>query len=222
MSKFQFRADHFLAVSKLTSKEETRYYLTGVHIEPDPAGGIFLVATDGHRLCVAHDPNGYAERNAILTCDFKSPALKSKRNENFPRHVYLDGGSADVRLVETVALATNADAHPLVDRLLFDEIDGTFPDWRRVVPMDVEPSHMAPLSFNVNLLRDIADSAKVLATDRCLAMELFQKSPGDPMVLRFGQLPDVVYVLMPMRGAGLTSTPDWLRGGVAEKTTEAA
>jgi len=33
--------------------------LCGVIVEPHPAGdGVFCVATDGHRMAIAHDPNG--------------------------------------------------------------------------------------------------------------------------------------------------------------------
>ena len=51
-------ADLFKLVHAAISKEETRYYLNGVFIEPHPVGGAVLVATDGHRMLVAHDEKG--------------------------------------------------------------------------------------------------------------------------------------------------------------------
>lgn len=48
-------ADLFRIAYSCVSTEETRYYLNGVHLEPHPCGGAFMVATDGHRLIVVHD-----------------------------------------------------------------------------------------------------------------------------------------------------------------------
>lgn len=218
MPKFQFRADQFRAASMIAAKEDTRHYLNGVFIEPDPAGGIFLVATDGHVLVALHDPNGYAERAAILYCDFKSPALKIKRGES-GRRVYLDGNSAEIRNIPPSKIVADSTEHILLDRMVFNEIDGTFPDWRRTVPLDVEPSHNAPVCFSIKKMQGISTSASVLADDRSLPATIFQRSPGDPMVIRFFHVPGALYVLVPMRDRIVEcSTPDWLRGPVAEST----
>jgi DNA polymerase III sliding clamp (beta) subunit (PCNA family) len=51
-------ADLFRIVYSCVSTEETRYYLNGVHVEPHPVKGAILVATDGHRMLIAHDKDG--------------------------------------------------------------------------------------------------------------------------------------------------------------------
>ena len=225
MPKFQFRADQFRAASLMISKEETWYYLNGVLIEPDPAGGIFLVATDGHRLVVIHDPNGYAERPAILKCDWKSPALKTKRGE-LGRRVYLDGNDATIYDLEPGEPA-DADASAAgvpIDRMLFREIDGKFPEWRRVVPIDPKPDPEKAngvLTFTAGLLNEITASARILLGNGVVIMELFQgNTPPDASIIRFAELHDAVYVLMPFRSSGIAVTPDWLR--LPEGTNEAA
>lgn len=48
------------------SKEETRYYLNGVHIEPHPVRGAILVATDGHRMVVIHDADAECDEDVIV------------------------------------------------------------------------------------------------------------------------------------------------------------
>lgn len=48
------RAGKLVAIEPFQSSEETRYYLTGVHIGPHPEGAI-LVATDGHTLAAMLD-----------------------------------------------------------------------------------------------------------------------------------------------------------------------
>lgn len=43
-------------LQRFVSREETRYYLGGLAIEPHPThGGAYVVATDGHRLGAVHD-----------------------------------------------------------------------------------------------------------------------------------------------------------------------
>lgn len=42
-------------------REETRYYLNGVHLEAHRDGGVLAVATDGHKMGVAYDDIGAAE-----------------------------------------------------------------------------------------------------------------------------------------------------------------
>lgn len=216
MAKFQFRADHFRAVSMLISKEETRYYLIGVQIEPDPAGGIVLVATDGHKLVVCHDPNGYAERPAILSCDFKAPALKDKRG-NLGRRVFLNGDAADiydtghgVDLAELHQVPDDPESHA-IDRMMFQEVDGRFPDWRRIVPLDVDPAESGVFSFNGKSLKTIIDSAALLTDDHHAQLEIYQNTPTDPAVIRVADCESVVYVIMPVRATLGSSTPDWLR-----------
>ena len=203
-----FRADHFRAASLIVSKEETRYYLTGVLVEPNPAGGIFLVATDGHKLVVIHDPNGSANRPAILSCDFKSSALKTKRPE-LGRRVILTGNTADIR--NAAPDDDDTEATITVDRMLFEEVDGPFPSWRRVVPLDINTTESGVFSFNGNYLKTIVDSVKLLTSERMTQLEIFQKAPNDPAVIRCLDAPDALYVIMPIRARCDSSTPDWLR-----------
>ncbi|MDW9588682.1 hypothetical protein GOA80_21935 [Sinorhizobium meliloti] len=102
-------------VSPFMSTEETRYYLNGVCLDVDDA-----VATDGHRMGV--HPLGFDggafERaiipHAVVNALLLMPAPKA------------------------ISIAT--EKRPMVDirmdgaRIRAKLIDGTFPDWRRVVP----------------------------------------------------------------------------------------
>src|SRR5690606_8374913 len=45
---------------------DVRYYLNGVLIEPEPTGGVNVIATDGHAMICLHDPAGRATRRLIL------------------------------------------------------------------------------------------------------------------------------------------------------------
>ena len=47
-------------LGEFRAKADARYYLEGIYIEPHEADGAYLVATDGHRLCVIHDESAQA------------------------------------------------------------------------------------------------------------------------------------------------------------------
>lgn len=57
------------------AQEDIRYYLNGINIRPLEDGAVMIVATDGHRYVVVHDPKGYAEEEIIVSV--KKDALKS-------------------------------------------------------------------------------------------------------------------------------------------------
>jgi DNA polymerase III subunit beta len=105
------RALGFVAPS--VSTEETRYYLNGVYFDGDLA-----VATDGHRLA-AH-PMGFSVGDAKGI--IPRPAIR----------VMLAMPPATNMLIDPVKLRfiVNAPGISLSGKL----IDGTYPDWRRVVP----------------------------------------------------------------------------------------
>jgi DNA polymerase-3 subunit beta len=108
------------------STEETRYYLNGIHFHatrgPD-AGLLRGVATDGHRLARVEVPlpEG-AEQMPPVIVPRKTVGELRKLLEDGPEEVRV--GVSPRRIQFTVGRAV------LVSRL----IDGTFPDYERVIP----------------------------------------------------------------------------------------
>jgi hypothetical protein len=202
MSIFKFNADLFRAAAACISTQESRYYLCGVHIEPHPTEGVFLVATDGHLMAVFHDPTGYAEKPGILTCDTKAKALKTTKADYASRIVLVLSDTLEGHIT-----AGNPDQ--VVDRLQFQLVDGSFPDWRRIVPTgDLKPKE-GPRSFDLKLLKIIADSAKLAgATD--IRATFHQKDVTGPAILRFAGLENGMHILMPVRAMEGDARPDWL------------
>ncbi len=60
----KFSAKYLPALMKFMAKKDIRYYLMGIHIEPDPKGGAILVATDGHRMLVIKDKTAQCSESA--------------------------------------------------------------------------------------------------------------------------------------------------------------
>lgn len=145
------------SVAFAVSKEETRYYLNGAHVHV-MAGQLRMVATDGHRLSLIHVPcpDGAAGMPGII--------IPTAALEELSR-LGKAAGSGPVRigLTDTRIEASHGTSH-LASKL----IDGTFPDYMRVIP---EPG---PVSVGVDrqALEDAADRAMTLATERGRALRL--------------------------------------------------
>ena len=114
------------------STEETRYYLNGVYMHPMAGteaegghGALRAVATDGHRLSRAETalPDGAAEMPGVIV----------PRKAVYEVHKLLDGFDGDVG----VAASENMIRFTVADTVLIAKlVDGTFPDYERVIPRD--------------------------------------------------------------------------------------
>lgn len=104
--------------------ETARYYLAGIYL--CPAGGdLVAVATDGHTLGViaAPLPDGAAGMPGVIV---PTPAAQilAKLAKNEALHLAIGARG----------LMATVDTGDIVIELRVKHIDGTYPDWRRVVP----------------------------------------------------------------------------------------
>lgn len=209
------------------SKEETRYYLKGIHIAPHPHGGAVIVATDGHTLGAIHDLNGVCEESVIVSLDANT--LKACRNkkgrepllfvcadEKSPNKGvaavynalrYVDGQGKKQDHVPASFWPAPAECDVLQGGAL---INGTFPDWSRVIPQvseeDAKPERVAFNPAYMSKFAKVSDS-------RTPKIALIQpnSSSSAPMIVRVDGVPEFIGVLMPARDAGPTrDRPEWL------------
>ena len=193
---FNVNADLFRAAAVLVTKEETRYYLQGVCIEPCPLGGVTLTATDGHRLFTAHDKEGEADRTYIVKLDRAAlKECKASRSESHPRRVILteEGGP--------VSIAHSGNEETIYHLAVNWEIkDATFPDWRRVIPRHGNGDTPVFDWYNPDYLASCAEIAGILC-DGLKVVRVCSIQQGSPALITFGGQPyDAVGVLMPARG----------------------
>ncbi|MFV2092006.1 MAG: DNA polymerase III subunit beta [Hyphomicrobiales bacterium] len=111
------------------SSEETRYYLNGIYLHEAHDGGdgapatLRAVATDGHRLAQAELalPDGAADMPGIIV-PRKCVGELHKLLDTYPDDVAISVSQAKIRFaIGSVVLTSKL-------------IDGTFPDYRRVIP----------------------------------------------------------------------------------------
>lgn len=108
-------------VATAISNEETRYYLKGVNME-GMAGGLVITATDGHRL-----------HSMEVDCDISldSPVIVPRRAVDELTRMGTAAGDDVISVqIGDAAIAAEYPGWRITSKL----IDGTFPDWRRVVP----------------------------------------------------------------------------------------
>jgi DNA polymerase-3 subunit beta len=175
------------AVLVAVSTEETRYYLNGINLEFTP-DGVIMAATDGHRMIVLRQPYGEhaatgAHASVIVPRDLVAK-LKIK-----------------LKTLDETTLTIGDDG-----RLLFEHagemfggsrVDGTFPDYRRVVPQDLDGK---PAQYNPAYLADFAKARKELGGDRTTS-PIVRYNGGSPAVVDFayGTGFQAIGVLMPIR-----------------------
>jgi DNA polymerase-3 subunit beta len=108
------------------SNEETRYYLNGIYFHAASAGGTAVlrgVATDGHRLARVEVPlpKGASEIPGVIVPRKTVGEVRKLLDES--------DGSVEVELSDT-RIRFASGGVTLVSKL----IDGTFPDYERVIP----------------------------------------------------------------------------------------
>lgn len=130
-----------------TSTEETRYYLNGVYFLGD-GRNITAVATDGHRL----------SRNIIDSpAEFAGAILPRKIVTMLPK------GEIKVELSATQVRVTGADT-VITSKL----IDGTYPDFGRVIPSGNEKR----IGVDRDVIMRAADRVSVVSSERGRAVKI--------------------------------------------------
>lgn len=134
------------------STDETRYYLNGLFLQSikgENGYELRSVATDGHRLAVAHltSPNNMAEFGVILP----------KKSVNEVRRI-IEGAKELTVEVSRAKIKISADSTTIISKL----IDGDFPDYTKVLPKN----NTQIATINKKALFDCVDRVSTVASDK--------------------------------------------------------
>lgn len=157
-------------VSYAISSEETRYYLNGIHwhASKDNDGGEHFnaAATDGHRLARfrAPLPAGAEEMPGVIV---------PRRTAGLLKGLLVDKGDVAISLSDTKVMFTTP-AGSLVSKL----IDGTYPDYARVIPQ----GHPNQFSVDKKTLAEAVDRVITVSSERGSAVK-FSFSPDGTLKL---------------------------------------
>lgn len=211
------------------AERDIRYYLEGIHVEPNPAGGVIAVATDGHRIAAALDPKG--ECAAPLLIKLPKDAWKfcnaATPNAPEPRHATNLVVSVDDRAAPTDdfgdfcsgpmlrgwQIAIQYGMPPSMRVWVAPEarpciVEAKFPDWRRVLPKTAEEwQALQPCAASLNVYY-LAMLSQHLKTKKgaYTGSRLWQRASdiedprGGVVLVQFDALPQLVVGVMPLRG----------------------
>ena len=168
-------ADALAAVSHAISTEETRYYLNGVYVHPhgaDEANLLRFAATDGHRLARVQVPMIaglgdlpvaiWSRKTVAMLAQLLGAAAKTGTAED-PAMVLVESNAAGTVLRFQLPAADGGEA-----LLTAKAIDGTFPDYTRVIPFN--PGRRVVVSRE--LLATAVRRAAALSSEKTRAVSL--------------------------------------------------
>lgn len=202
-------------VAPFAAKQDVRYYLNGVCIEPADGGSV-IVATNGHMMAALFSAGTRVERTIIVPVN--TAFLNKIRAMGIEGTIDLENEKAfpilrmrgEVRYV-----------HPQTI------LDGKFPDWRRVVGRSEDLAEGIPGSYNVKYLKTaIQATDSALDNDRYSGIRFFHKKEdplNSPLVIRpqYRDASDLVVLVMPMRGEEkIPSIPSWAERPIPAEPTE--
>jgi hypothetical protein len=175
--------DLLKAAVLFTSKEETRYYLKGVSIQATLAT-VKVAATDGHRLFVARvcQEENTETFSIIIPSDAIATATKGAKH--------------------SLDLSKLSETQWRLGDTIFTPIDGTFPDYSRIVTTSVSGE---PAQYNPEYVAALGKANKLLGGS---AENVTIGYNGDKPALVTGsgyKAHNAIAVLMPLRSAA----EDW-------------
>ena len=176
------------AAALVASTEETRYYLNGVCLEARN-GHITAIATDGHRL-VAFEVGRTNDTKESWSHIIPLSILKNLK--------VLKVKGKNSRLPAILNTTADGKISLEYDRntITFAPIDGTFPDWRRVIPTEC---NCEIAQFNVNYLADMKKVADATDADKLGDIVVIGHNGVGPAIVRLPIAIPHVAVIMPMR-----------------------
>lgn len=173
----QISTDHLKAALVFAPKKDYRYYLNGVLIEWDTET-VSVVATDGHRLFAATHPvsEPVEPGSVIVPYDDVKRALTGYKFDTID------------------FIAAGGPYLPILGGVTVGEIDGTYPDWRLVVPSKISGEDG---QFDPRYVGDLAKAAKALGIKDAKA-HIYHNGMSAALVT-FGGREDCFAILMPRR-----------------------
>ena len=202
---FFIRAREFQAVQVAQSNDPVRYYLHGVYVHKvettlvDANMPVIMVATDG-AILMKHESydtqNPHVGDGIIVVIDPTAKGFKAKAIGELWLY-----GDTDTGLVEFLDVLDFDESHERLGVAEFGVIDGTFPDYTRVIPCEASSKLATGGGFavNPNGINRLAVGARKSAHCKDFAMMFVGGSDGSPIRVTFSNQSELLGVIMPMR-----------------------
>ena len=208
--QFSILRKQLKGLGRIAATKDIRYYLNGIHVVQNNRG-TYIEATNGHmlgRLLVDETPIANPGSVILPLESVKSLAATGKKgNESLCFTV--DGVKV------SVITATG-------ETMIFQAIEGKFPDCDRVVPTVISDSGLEPSTYDPVYIQAFYDCANDLRGHKSTGISVQIKQRGnDSGIVNIDSEPLFVGIIMPMREHNTVNVPTWCsRPKVA--TTETA
>jgi len=203
MSLVEVPVEDLLKVLPFRAEQDVRYYLNGILVEPAD-GGAFLVATEGHVLAVVHSPGAHTDKQRILdVSDDMARACRELKSASLASKITIEDEKARAIVSDATGEHFIKPGKPF--------IDGKYPDWRRVIPTvdNLQPGLLS--AINGTYLAKLKRSLPKHLTHYGFQ---FWHDARDPLtraaVARSPVMPEMVFVIMPMKVDKEHVWPDWM------------
>lgn len=195
--QFSILRKQLKAMSRLAPKSDIRYYLNGLHVVQDNRG-TYIEATNGHmlgRLLIDETPVANPCSVILPLESIKTLAATGKK-----------GSETVCFTVEGVKISA---INPQGETMIFQAVEGKFPDCDRVVPTVTSDSVIEPSTYNPEYIQAFYDCAKDLGSS-CNGITVQIKQRGnDGGIVNIDSEPLFVGIIMPMRERNTVNVPTW-------------
>jgi DNA polymerase-3 subunit beta len=196
--QFSILRKQLKAMSRLAATSDIRYYLNGLHVVQDNRG-TYIEATNGHmlgRLLIDETPIANPCSVILPLESVKSLAATGKKGkENLCFTV--DG----VKITVITSMS---------ETMIFQALEGKFPDCDRVVPTLTSEKGLEQSTYNPEYIQAFADCANDLRGYKTSNITVQIKQRGnDSGIVNIDSDPLFVGIIMPMRETRDVSVPMW-------------
>ena len=196
--QFSILRKQIKAMSRLAATGDIRYYLNGLHVVQDNRG-TYIEATNGHmlgRLLIDETPVANP-CSVILPLDsVKTLSATGKK-----------GKETVCFTVDGVKISA---INPQGETMIFQAVEGKFPDCDRVVPTVTSDSGLEPSTYNPEYIQAFYDCANDLRGHKSTGITVQIKQRGnDSGIVNIDSDSLFVGVIMPIREHNTVNVPTW-------------
>ena len=196
--QFSILRKQLKAMSRLAATNDLRYYLNGLHVVQNNRG-TYIEATNGHmlgRLLIDETPIENPCSVILPLESVKSLAATGKKGKE---NLCFTVDGVKVSVITSTS-----------ETMIFQALEGTFPDCDRVVPTLTSDSGLEPSTYNPEYIQAFADCANDLRGYKTSNITVQIKQRGnDSGIVNIDSDPLFVGIIMPMRETRDVSVPMW-------------
>ena len=186
------------AMSRFAATNDIRYYLNGLHVVQNNRG-TYIEATNGHilgRLLIDETPVSTPGSVILPLESVKSLAATGKKGKESLCFT-VDG----VKVSVITAMS---------ETMIFQALEGTFPDCDRVVPTLTSDKGLEQSTYNPEYIQAFFDCANDLRGHKANGITVQIKQRGnDSGIVNIDSDPFFVGIIMPMREHNTVNVPTW-------------